>query len=1174
MRFFPSIALSLLALFLSHLLTAQTLVYPVRSGHKWGYINSRGKWMIKPRYEAFSESDLPWNVHPEPRQASPSPYRLVESGGKVGMGDRSLREVLPCRYKRIRPLSQHWIAVEEDSLFTLVNRKGETVISEKFDDICAIDTLHKRRADRFFVKKNGLWGVYQLPGGLIIPAQYDDIASAHGTQYFRVKPVGSRYWGLINLRNERVLPPDYVDIRAISKDFIAVLQEGQNWVALDENGTQLFEPKWVRLEILNRHHVWLQDIDQRSALWNVGQRRWVSAGEGGQQPSAYFPMDDRFIAPFLFNARGLIDSNGQMLVPPRFYDSITLSGLPNFYRVRSFARNWGLLRANNATVALPCRFNSLEPFLDSLSIVCGDLGCGVYNGRLQELIAPAFERIEREGDTLNVYGKNDALLRYKIGRGGQLTLLESFDDVLQIRIGTDQNFVEARPFRGSRNPSVRIRRGPQGFYLPISRDSMLWWKNDFGTWKLLRRRNGEYVERLYAQLGFEHMEPLTPQDLCAAYRSDLTVKGRLAQLYGKERGVLSRIALFRFSSGKFVTGPDFQGIRAEDFRRGYPCAVFIDTLGRMGLVDQQGMVRTRPDGTPLRFTYIGDFSQGKARVCVGGVLRQPEPDEEHIAVEPYHTFAARYGLREPGAASQEYSGSRPLAVMATEKSQPRWGFIDTLGQVVVQPAYEFAESYDADTMAVVRQNGLLGLIDSVGVRRIECKYLRIIAEGRGIYKVAVKNPYLFYYNQQGHQYCVPRYDRYLGFSEGLCGVRRDSLWGFIDSTGRERISCRFTLVRPFSEGRAAVLENGVWAFIDTTGTTVFSTGLGRSAGADLGSFVEGLCRFRQSRRWGFYDRQGKEQVSPKFLYVSDFCRGTAVVRPTDRFGLIDSAGNYRLPPTRFVWIGPFNELGLAQVREKADGLVGLINTQAQLVVPPTRYMQIDSFFGGCARVRSAAGWGLINAQGRELITPGAYAGLTRASEGVLAAMPRLETEWIYVDTLNRKIINAVFSKVSPFQLGYALVNENKIISRKGFQRLPPSLEIKFLSEGIFGMESSRGAYFGNAAAENLFGRYFEDVKPFENGIGKVKKQGKWGAVNQRGVALVRPKFNFVHPQRDGNLIVRPPNLFGLTDKTGKTLVPPEYDSIEWLEGNVFKLELGEQVGYLRRNGQWMWPMGN
>ncbi|HND88820.1 MAG TPA: WG repeat-containing protein, partial [Saprospiraceae bacterium] len=805
--------LALFALASIHDTRSQTLVYPVRSGHKWGYINLRGKWMIRPRYEAFSETDLPWNIHPESNKLAPSPYRLVESDGKVGLTDRTLREVLPCQYKRIRPISRHWFAVEADSLFALANSKGEVLSQERFDDICGVDTLTQRRNERFFVKKNGRWGVYQVGVGIVIPIQHEDIASAYSPQYYRVKVPGKPLWSLINAQNQPVLPGEYMDIKAISKDFIALLPEGQNWIAVDERGTALFDPKWVRLEVLNRHHVWVQDIEQRSALWNVRGRKWVAGSDGSQEPSAYFPMDERFVAPYLFGAKGLIDSNGVLLVAPRFYDSITLSGLPDYYRVRNLSRNWGLLRVGMSTPVLSCRFTSLERFADSLTVACGGLGCGVYNGRLQELIAPAFERIEREGDTLNVYGTGDQLLRYRIERGGQVSLLEAFEDVMQIRIGTDKNFVEARPLRfgSSRSSSRRWLRGQ---YLNMSRDSSLLWKNDFGDWKLLRRRDGDYVERLYAQFPFCHMETLTPQDLCAVYRQDLAAKGRLAQAYAADTKALSRFALFRFSTGKFVTGPDFQGLRAEDLREGYPYAPFIDTLGRMGLIDAAGQVLTRPDGSPLRFTYIGDFVHGLARVCVGGVLRQIKMDEELPAVEPYHTFPQRFGLLDPNSKAKEYPGGRPLVVAPTEKSRPRWGFIDTLGRVVIEPRYDFAEAFNADTMAVVRRGDSLGLVNAAGQEVIPCRYLRVMAEGDGFYKMAIRNPYLFYYSQQGHQYCPPRYDRYLGFAEGLCLVRRDSAWGYMDSTGRERIGCRFALARHFSEGRAAVVEGGEWVFID------------------------------------------------------------------------------------------------------------------------------------------------------------------------------------------------------------------------------------------------------------------------------------------------------------------------------------------------------------------------
>jgi len=1153
-------------------LHSQTLVYPVRSGHQWGYVSARGRVVIPPQYEAFSETNLPWNIHPEPSAAGLSPFRLVERNSRVGLIDRTLHEVLPCSYKRIRPISQHFFAVETDSQFVVVNRRAEVVMAEPFDDICATDTFSTRHSEWFFVKKNGLWGVYHLKKGLVIAAQYDDIASAYSTQFFRVRPAGYRLWGLINDQNQVILPPEFSDIRAVSKDFIAVLQEGQRWRAMDARGNALFDPKWVRLDILNRHFAWMQDEDKRSALWNISKREWVPT-EG--LASAFFPMDEDFIIPYLFGLRGLMDSTGNMLIPPKSYDSITVCGLPGYYRVRTTARYWGILKPGNPPVTiLPCRFTSLTPFSDSLAIVCGDLGCGVVNGRMQEVLAPLFSRIEREGDTLSVYDKKDGLSRYKVQRGGQLELLESYDDVLQIRIGTDQNYVEARPVqsRGG-NRSGSFDGFTPGFYSLTSRDTVLRWESDFTEWKLLRRRPGQPAERLYPTLRFAKAEPVTARDLTAVYRADLVSRGRLARLFGRETGVLSRIALFRLATGKFVTQPDFLGIRTNDFRYNCPYAVFIDTLGRMGLLDRDGVVRTRPDGSPLRFTYIGDFSQGKARVCVGGVLRPLERDEDWPLVETMQQLAARYQLLEPDVAPYEQPGAKWLVVAATEKSRPSWGYIDTTGALVMEPQYDFAQTFDADTMAIVQKNGLSGLINRTCELAVPCRYLRILPEGRGVYKVSVKNPYLFYYNQQGHQYCPPRYDRYAGFSGGLCPVRRDSLWGFLDSTGRERIACRYEQVRAFSGGLAAVLSGGAWAFVDTSGTEIFSTSVSKSNTGDLGNFVEGLCRFRRDKKWGYLDPKGKEKIAPTYYYAGDFCQGVAPVRLSSKFGLIDTAGNYIEKPVRFAWISAFDANGLAQVRETAEGLVGLLNTRGQLIAP-LKYISIDTFFGGCARARDAAGWGLLNVQGKELIPCGLYAGLGRVSEGILTAMPRSGSQWTYMDTLNRRIIHALFTTAAPFQGGYALVDEHKIVGRTGFQKLPMGVEPKFLAEGIFGMESGRGAFFANARGENLFGRYFEEVRAFQNGIGKVKKGNKWGAVNRRGIALVRPKFNFVHPQRDGNLIVRPPNLFGLVDKTGKVLVAAEYDSIEWMEGNVFKLELGEQVGYLRRSGKWMWEMKN
>lgn len=67
---------------------------------------------------------------------------------------------------------------------------------------------------------------------------------------------------------------------------------------------------------------------------------------------------------------------------------------------------------------------------------------------------------------------------------------------------------------------------------------------------------------------------------------------------------------------------------------------------------------------------------------------------------------------------------------------------------------------------------------------------------------------------------APEYDEVWPEYESLRRVRRGSLYGFIDSTGRETIEVRFDHATDFEEGRAMVGENGRTGLIDTTGRYV------------------------------------------------------------------------------------------------------------------------------------------------------------------------------------------------------------------------------------------------------------------------------------------------------------------------------------------------------------------
>src|SRR5690625_3307103 len=95
----------------------------------------------------------------------------------------------------------------------------------------------------------------------------------------------------------------------------------------------------------------------------------------------------------------------------------------------------------------------------------------------------------------------------------------------------------------------------------------------------------------------------------------------------------------------------------------------------------------------------------------------------------------------------------------------RWGFIDSQGEVVVTPRYEWAANFSRD-LALVRENGLYGDIWRNGVVAIE-------------------------------QQCGDAWD----FVDGLDPVSIAGHWRYIDAEGVRRVEPQFELNPPVLEER-------------------------------------------------------------------------------------------------------------------------------------------------------------------------------------------------------------------------------------------------------------------------------------------------------------------------------------------------------------------------------------
>ncbi|SFL86982.1 WG containing repeat-containing protein [Paenibacillus sp. 1_12] len=78
------------------------------------------------------------------------------------------------------------------------------------------------------------------------------------------------------------------------------------------------------------------------------------------------------------------------------------------------------------------------------------------------------------------------------------------------------------------------------------------------------------------------------------------------------------------------------------------------------------------------------------------------------------------------------------------------------------------------------------------------------------------------------------------------------------------------------------------------------------------------------------------------------------------------------------------------------------------------------------------------------------------------------------------------------------------------------------------------------------------IKPFEvdyagdfiEGRAMIKKGGKWGFINNKGITVVEPKYDSVRNFKEGMAVVENDKKFGVIDKNGGEVVAPQYFSIQ------------------------------
>jgi len=298
----------------------------------------------------------------------------------------------------------------------------------------------------------------------------------------------------------------------------------------------------------------------------------------------------------------------------------------------------------------------------------------------------------------------------------------------------------------------------------------------------------------------------------------------------------------------------------------------------------------------------------------------------------------------------------------------------------------------------------------------------------------------------------------------------------------------------------------------------------------VGTYYEGVARFRENGKYGFIRRDGKVLVEAQFDNADiKFEEGMAWIKKGKKFGFIS--------------------------QEKWGE-----------VVIPIEYDDAERFKEGFARVKKGEKFGKINPEGKaygidfpmeDILDDDFFRNryekigeLIATPEGQLRAKVKKRNGlWGFVDEEGDLIIDTKYESTGDFQNNLVWVEK----------------------DNLYGMIDSEGALIIPINYEEIF----PEDKFIESFI-RVKKDGKYGFINQEGELLTPPIYDEAGLFKEGMAYVKNDGKYGFVDRTGELTIPTIYDEIQiydeyygFQKGRA-KMRVGNRWGYVYRDGREWW----
>jgi hypothetical protein len=320
-------------------------------------------------------------------------------------------------------------------------------------------------------------------------------------------------------------------------------------------------------------------------------------------------------------------------------------------------------------------------------------------------------------------------------------------------------------------------------------------------------------------------------------------------------------------------------------------------------------------------------------------------------------------------------------------------------------------------------------------------------------------------------------------------------------------------------------------------------------------------RLKASAKYGYIDRTGKMVIPSRFDGAGKFSEGRADVRIDGKWGYVDKEGVVVVRP-QFIrqhirkWSGYSGDFceGLAVVQVSENGRFGFIDRSGSQVIP-LKFTGVLDFSQGLAQATmdpNREKIGFINQQGDWVIPP-QFQDARDFSEDLAAVQLGEESgenweKWGYIDRNGKMVIPPRFEAASGFSEGLATVNiggDSAVIDQQG--------QVVIKARPGF----CRFGYFSQ-------GRAAFHTSPHRSKEGKMEM----GFMDKTGKVVIPPQFDIVWGFAEGLAAVEVDERTGFIDLSGKMVIPPQFRfAYSFSEGLAHIEDNHGRHGYIDKTGK-------